>query len=392
MKAILQIWKQEYSHIFSDTGILLVFFAVQLVYPFIYPLPYQKEVLKDVPVAVVDLDHSRISRKLTRMLDANEYLQVKQKPLNLNEAQTALLNGAVNGIFVIPGNFNRSVLRGEQAHVSIYADASYFLIYRQVVTGAYQTCATLSAGIEIKRMRARGRILKQVQAARDPLPLLSITLFNPSGGYASYVVPAVLILILQQSLLVGIGMIGGTARETGRIKVDKSSTVGASAVAMVLGKTGAYFSIYAIHAIYFFSILFRVYRFPQRAALLDLLIFILPFLLAVIFLGLSLVNLFHERETAMLCLVFTSIPFLFLAGFSWPVESIPTWIRAISYLLPSTTGIDGFLKMNHMGAGLREVGSQWLIQWGLAGGYFVIASVLMNQRIKSSVEVNDPLT
>ena len=185
-----------------------------------------------------------------------------------------------------------------------------------------------------------------------------------------------------KSLLIGIGMLGGTIRENeGRhflIPEDHSAGV----ISLLLGKGAAYLSLYTLHAIYFFVILFRLYRFPQRGEPLELFLFILPFLASVIFLGLALTAAFRNREISMVALLFTSIPVLFLAGFSWPPESIPGWLRVLSFLLPSTAGIDGFLKLTIMGAGLREVGFQLIWLWGLAGIYFAVACLMVRYMAK----------
>ena len=381
MKNIFKIWFQEYRNIFSDTGVMLIFFGAIIVYSFFYPLPYMKKVLRDVPVAVVDHDFSNLSRQLTRMIDANEYVSVKSKPASLEEAHQKFFERKVYGIVVIDKDFSRRILRQEQAALEVYADASYFLIYRQVLTGILQSTGTMSAGIEIKRKLAAGLSESLAATGRDPLPLMMFPLFNPSGGYASYVVPAVLVLILQQTLLIGIGMLGGTARDKNSDRFIDTVQKSVKVIPLVLGKTGAYLSIYLIHAVYYFGVLHRIYKFPHRGDPLNLVIFTLPFLFSVIFLGLTLSNLFRSRETSMLALGFTSIPAIFLVGFSWPAESIPAWLRILSYSLPSTAGIDGFLKVNQMGATIDEVSFQWLILWGLSLVYFCLACCSMKWTI-----------
>lgn len=375
MKELVQIWAQEYRNIFADKAVLLLFFGAVFFYSIFYPIPYYNEVLKKAPVAVVDLDHSSLSRTLARMVDAHENISVVAKPASQLEAEQLFFKRKVYGILVIPQGFERKILRKEQATVAAYSDASYFLIYKQILTGIAQASGTLSAGIEIKRMQGGGFTEEQAKYARDPLPLVSVALFNPSGGYASYVVPAVLVIILQQTLLIGIGMLGGTAREENRLTELSHKTEPGNVISRVLGKAGAYFSIYLFNAAYYLVVLPRLYRFPQRVHPLDLALMVIPFLLSVIFLGLALSRLFRHRESSMIALLFTSLPALFLVGFSWPKESIPSWLRVISYLLPSTAGIDGLLRINQMGATLRDVRFDWLVLWGLAAMYFLLACV-----------------
>ena len=382
MKEFISIWRQEYRNIAADKGVLMLFVVAIFFYSVFYPIPYTYETLKKAPVAVVDLDHSTLSRQLTRMVDANESIDVVERPESQVEAERLFFERKVHGILVIPHDFEHKILRKEKATVTGYSDASYFLLYRQILGGFTQAAGTLSAGIEIKRMQGGGFSLEQAKEARDPLPLVTVPLFNPSGGYASYVVPAVFVIILQQTLLMGIGMLGGTAHED-RIRMACGLAPG-RVFPTVFGKAAAYFTIYLFNAAYYFVVLPRFYHFPQRVAPLDLALLVLPFLLAVIFLGIAISGLFRHREASMLALLLTSLPSLFLVGFSWPKESIPSWLRGLSYLLPSTAGIDGFLRVNQMGASIREIRFDWLVLWGLAALYFWLAcgsKLLMEHRL-----------
>lgn len=373
MKAFLAACMDEYRRIFFDAGVMLICFGAILIYPFFYPFPYAAEVLKKVPVGVVDLDRTQLSRRLIRMMDAHEMLSVTARPVSLKEAEDLFYDGDIKGIVVIPSRFERDILKGGNTRVAAYCDAGYFLRYRQVLTGVLYSTGTLSAGVVLKRMTAKGTPRLQALARRDPLPLLQVPLFNPSGGYATYAVPPVLILILQQTLLIAIGMSAGTERERASTGRTSPRLKQSAAHTVLAGKALAYFSIYLLHAIYVSIILFRLYRYPQRGTPGEALLFLVPFLMSAIFLGIATSVLFKSRETSMVVLLFTSLPFLFLAGFSWPVESIPSWLRFFSLFIPSTSGIDGFVRIACMGASLKEVGRQWATLWGLSILYFFLA-------------------
>jgi ABC-2 type transport system permease protein len=377
MKTLVRAFVGEYERIFRDWGALLILVVALVLYAFFYPIPYMPEVLKEVPVAVVDLDRSELSRHLARMLDAHELIRVQVAARSVDEAERLARAGAVGGVVVIPEGFERKVRRNEQATVSAYADASYFLIYRQVLTGALEATGTLSAGIEIRRLQAQGLPADAAMRARDPLPLVARPLFNPAEGYGSYVVPAVLVLILQQTLLVGIGLVGGTSFE--RQQEDRAkrgawraATFPAS-LATLCGRALAYFLLYLVHLLFYFGVVFHLFGFPERAPAVTLLAFATPFLLSVIFLALAVRAAFRTRERSTQVLLFTSLPALFVAGFSWPVEAMPRWVGVMARALPSTPAIAGFLRLSQMGATLAQVRAEWLLLWGLCGTYFALA-------------------
>jgi ABC-2 type transport system permease protein len=342
-------------------------FAV-LFYSVFYPMPYGHEVITKVPVAVVDLDHTPLSRELTRMIDATEQVSVTSMPRTQSEAQRLFMERTVYGVVVIPQDFERKVWRQDQATVSLYADAGYFLLNRQVSTGVRSAAGTLSAGVEIKRLQATGKSPQEAMVTRNPLQVVSTALGNPAGGYLAYVVPAVFTLILQQTLVIGIIMISGAPA---RRQASVSGRNGA--VCTVFAKSAAYLPIYVVHATYYLFVAPSFYGFRHQGDPVVVLLFVLPFFLSVIFLGLGLAGLSQDREAPMLAVVFGSLPLLFLSGFSWPQEAFPAWLRAVSWLIPTTPAIDGLLRINQLGAGLRHVANNWLILWGLAALYFPLA-------------------
>jgi ABC-2 type transport system permease protein len=379
VNSFYQVFRNELRTIFSDAGVLLVFVGAIVIYSFFYPLPYLPQVLRDVPVVVVDHDKSSLSRKLIRMCDAHPFLRVTGSVGSVSEAESLVRAGEIGGLIVIPEGFAREIARGGQAMVGVYADAGYFLVYRQVMTGMVTVARTLSAGVKIHRFQAGGKTERQASAAQRPLTLITTPLFNPSEGYASYVVPAILVLILQQTLLIGIGMVGGTARENRELK---TGGVSCGPFTVISGKAAAYLSLYMVNAVYYFFVVFGIYGFPRRGAPFTVILFLLPFLLSVILLGLTLEGLFSRRETAIQVLLITSLPAVFLAGFSWPVEAIPFWLRWFSFLVPSTAGIEGFLRLNEMGATFRDVKEEWLVLWGLCAFYYVLASFSLRRRMR----------
>jgi ABC-2 type transport system permease protein len=377
------VWRAlaaEARAVARDRGALLVLVGAIVIYAFLYPQPYRPEVLREVPVAVVDADHSRLSRQLVRMVDAHELVAVTAHVASMAEAEALARNGQVGGILAVPADFERTVLRGERATVGVFTDAAYFLVYRQALTGLLEGVGTLSAGVEIRRLRAQGLSEEQARAVRDPVQLLFRPLFNPTEGYASYIVPSVLILILQQTLLIGIGMLAGTARE----RSDPGPHPG-GALAVLLGRALFYLCLYSVHAVFYFTVVYRVFGFPEQGRPGAVAAFALPFLLAVIFLGLALAHAFRRRETAIQVLLFTSLPAVFLAGFSWPAEAIPRWVRALAMLLPSTPGMAGFGRLNQMGATLAEVRAEWMLLWVLALTYFLAAWALAAKRRRDTL-------
>jgi ABC-2 type transport system permease protein len=358
----------------ADRGALMVMGLAVLVYPLVYPIPYLPQVARDIPVVVVDGDHSALSRRLARMADATEQVRVSAQARSLDEAEDLVRGGRAGGVLVIPAGFERALVRGQQPTIGAYADASYILVYRQVLTGLSAAAGTFSAGVEIRRLRAAGRSSAAALAARDPIPVLVRPLYNAAGGYGSYVVPGVLVLVLQQTLLIGIGLLAGTARERG---ADPRLLAFAGrrrdALAALAGRACAYVALYSVYALYVFGAVFPLLHMPMRASAWELGVFLGPYLLACVMLGLAMAPLFRTREGAMQTLFVSSLPLVFMAGFSWPTEALPGAVRALAALAPSTTGSAGVLRLTQSGASLADVGREWGQLWLLAALYGALA-------------------
>lgn len=375
MRLLLRAGLDEARLVFTDAGVLIITVAAVVVYSFFYPVPYLNQVLRDEPIAVVDLDNSSLSRRLVAMADAHEAIRVASTAASLAEPESQLRSGAVTAVLVIPRGFERDILEGRQARVSAQIDASYLLAYNAALTGLLEASGTLSAGVEVARWRSRGKDQEAALRARRPVGLDLRPLFNASSGYATYVVPAVLVLILQQTLLIGIGMTGGARRD--RIMAGRPSSLDAAGhpAVQVAGRALPYLLLYAVNAAYYFEFVPRYYGYYAPGSGLAVALFTVPFLLATTFLGFTLRALFRQRETAMQFLLFTSLPLVFLGGFAWPVEAVPAWLNAAAQLVPSTVAIPAYLRLTRMGGGLADVARESATLWTLTALYFPAACV-----------------
>lgn len=373
---ILYVWRQEMKQVFRDEGVLMFLVVVPLGYPLLYSWIYNNETLHETPVAVVDLSHSVLSRQFIKDCDATPDVDVKYHAEDLDEARSLVSRQLVKGIYLIPSDFASRIYRGEQGTVSVYCDMSLMLAYKAVYQTAMVEAARLSAGLKIKKA---GNYTQHEDAiTAQPLITQDVAMFNPSGGYGSCVLPAVLMIILQQALALGIGMAAGTARERHRngqlIPDDDPHYSGAYRI--VCGKALCYGMIGAVAAAYLSMAVPRFFSFPQLADGPTLLMMLLPYTLASIFFGMTVSCLVRYRENVMLLMVFVSVPLLFLSGVSWPQSSIPGAWQGVSWLFPSTFGVMAFIRVNCMGASISQILPEIRILWIQAAFYLGLACVV----------------
>lgn len=377
------IFRHELRNIIKDEGVLVFCFLVPLAYPLLYTFIYTNETVREVPVTVVDDSHTQRSREYVRRIDATADVRVVSRSSDMSQAREAVKHREAYGIVHIPADFNRRLTKGEQAYVSIYCDMSGLLYYKAILMA--NTDVSLIMNAHIKAARAGNTTQRQDEVTEHPIAYEEVSLYNPQNGFASFLIPAVLILIIQQTLLLGVGISAGTARERDRFRelmpFNRHYT---GLMRVVLGKSWAYLLVYLPLSVYVLGVVPRLFRLNQIGNPADLALLVVPYLLACIFFAMTVSVLVRHRETCIMLIVFTSVPLLFLSGVSWPGAAIPPFWKVVSYIFPSTPGINGFLKINNMGAPLAAVRHEWTLLWLQAFVYFITTCLVYRHSIMAS--------
>jgi ABC-2 type transport system permease protein len=354
----------EWRRVLGTRSAFTLLFLAPLIYGIYYPQPYLNQILRKLPIAVVDNDLSDLSRQIVETLDASGALSVAVRTRTLVEARSAIDRGTAFAAVEIPPDAERDMLKGLTVHIPIYADATYLFMFRSTASGVATAIGTLTSELVSRGARSDGSLVKAKLANSSPADVLLQPIFNPVGGYASYVVPAAFVLILQQTLLIGAAMLTGTALAKG-----------GGAFASVFGRGIAHLSIYLPAVALYLIVLPRIYGFSTLGHLPELFAIATVFLLATSFMGQAVGAWFTRPENATILLLATSLPQFFMAGFAWPREAIPEAALAFGRIFPADSAIDGLVRINQLGASIWEVAHDWLGLWCLALVYFALAVI-----------------
>ncbi len=380
---LFYIWKQEFRTTFRDQGVLIFFVLVPVVYPLIYAFIYTNETIREVPAVVVDNSRTSLSREYLRKVDASPEVEIVSYCADMEEAKLMLKDRRAYGIIYIPAHFSDDIAGGKQTQVSLYCDMSGLLYYKSLLNT--NTSVSLAMNADIKIQRAGNTTDRQDEITAYPIEYEDVALFNPTNGFAAFLIPAVLMLIIQQTLLLGIGLSAGTARELNRFKdlvpINRHYN---GTLRIVMGKGLSYFMVYSLVAVYILCVVPRLFSLNQIAISGVLTLFTLPYLAACIFFAMTASIAIRNRETCMLLFVFTSVPLLFLSGISWPGAAMPAFWRYFSYIFPSTFGINGYVRINSMGATLNEVSFEYQALWIQTGIYFITTCLVYRWQILQS--------
>ena len=395
---IIKILKNEFVEIFKDPGSSLIMVGAIFLYSLFYTIPFANNALRNVPIGVVDNDNTSFSQKFIRDLNATEYIEVIETPKDIEDAKSEYYKNKIRAFVLIPKDFERDIKRGNPSFVSSYTDSAYLIIYKNIATAVATVAGETGAKIEVGTLMKKGTPKEVAKSLVNPVEFVQNPLYNPIGSYQNYIYPLILIMILQQTMLIGVSMLNATLRErisgfkergeNGNWKLTKLNAINPysnNPIEIVIGKSLAYVLLYFIYALIFFLIFPTFVTYDMTYNLIPMFLILVPFLFASAFLGISLVYFCKKREISFFIMIVSSVPLIFLPGFVWPRESIPTVLNVLSKFIPFETAADGLVKINQMGASFCQVQKDFWILLGLCCLYFVAACYTM-KKIKSEIE------
>ncbi len=368
MRNLLYIWYDECRTVLRDKGIMIFIFFVPLAYPLLYSYVYTNEVCRDVPCAVVDDCGSSRSREFISKFDGTPDVSVTGIYPTVREAEEQIKRHKAYGILHIASTFDDDLSNGRQTHVGLYCDMSSMLYYKALLLAATNVSLDMNNDIKVERIGAT--TIRDEEIAKLPIKYEHLSLYNPQAGFASFLIPPVLMLIIQQTLLLGIGMEMGNTREKNRGSVIPLDVHYKNVMSVIWGKALFYLPLYFIMAIYMFTFVNQSFHMPQMGHYFTLVAFIVPYLLSCIFFAITLSSLIYRREDCILIFVFISVPMVFLSGVSWPSSNIPMFWKALSWFFPSALGMNGYVRIMSMGCNLHDISDIYIGLWIQVAVYF----------------------
>lgn len=379
---LFKVWRREFNLVFSDAGVLLFFLALPTLYPVVYTLIYNPEILRDLPVAVVDDSRTAQSREFVRMIDATDGIKVWNYVPDIQAARRAMAEKDVYAVMYIPSDFAKKLGNGEQSVVPFYSDMGLLLRYRTYLFSLTNVQIAYGAKIQMEKIDALGLIGETATSSAPMVSSEAEIMGDVTQGFASFIIPAILILILQQSMILGVTMLSGGASERRRRNSGYDPmAIPAGPLCTVMGKTLCYVTIYAPLLLYMLHIVPVMFSLPHVCNPWHVAALALPLLIASSMLGITLGSLVTERETSLLVVVFTSVVFLFLSGITWPRYAMPEFWRLVGDCVPATWGVEAFVRINSNGATLAEESFPYTMLWVLSAAYTLTAVIIT--RIKN---------
>lgn len=388
MNSILQwfrdafsVFREELKRILCDGGVMIIFCAAGFGYPLLYNCIYHNGILEDTPIAVVDLSHSAESRRYIRKVDATRELRVVQKCTDMAQAEELMRQRKVNGVIFFPEDFGSCIVEGKTATLSIYADMSSFLYYKNLMLGANFVMLDEMQQIKIERYSQGGMTDQEISQLIEAIPYDENNPYNRTFSYTIFFLSAALMLIIQQVMFYGMILRTGTSREEGNYYFRNRRGTGR----IVLGRGLVYWLLFMVIGVYIAYLVPALFGFPQRGEFFSILALLALYVLSCVFFATFWSSFFHRRETVLVTLLFISPIAMFLTGFSWPVTAFPKFWRLFSYIFPSSFACPAFMDLNTAGCSLDQVGGLMRALAIQAAVYFsldLIAGWIESRRVK----------
>lgn len=213
LKDFWGIFCHELRQIFSDGGVLLIFLVAGLLYPLLYNVVYLNGILSETPVAIVDNCDSPDSRRFIREIDATREVEVAAKCMNMSEAEKMMQERKVNGIIYFPSDFTEKLARNETSTFSVYADMSSFLYYKNALMATNFVMLHEIGQIQMQRFSSLGMTEQAASQTVKPLGYEDNNPYNRAFSYSFFLISAILMIIIQQTMFYGMSLLVGTARE-----------------------------------------------------------------------------------------------------------------------------------------------------------------------------------
>lgn len=383
---MLDTLRHEARSVASSPAIVLVMVGGVVLYGLLYNFLYRPNVVREAPVVVVDHSHTPLSRHLVESVDATPQVAVVAEAGDIGQARGLMAQGKAEGTIIIPHDLERRIGLGEEALFVVAASTAEFLYYEAIQSGTLGALQAIDHDLAphvAATLLPTDKLLAVAQA--KPVEVVGTPLFNSTKGYGKYLLPAVLIVIICQTMLMVVCL-----RTDGEGKHCKGSLLCGQrpprislgdTLAVVVGQGALYTFLYGLFSLFLLGLLPYLFGLPHLARWQDLFVLGALLLPANALFALCFASLFRDGDGALLVVTFFSLGLLLLGGISYPLEFMPTPWVVLHHLLPAPVGILAYVKMNSMGASLGECAPQLLTLALQIPAYLLLALALTHHRL-----------
>ena len=366
-KSIVQIWhvaKSEYIYITSYIPILLVLLGGNVGYGLLYNYMYNPNIVKDVPIAIVDMAQTKLSHTFIQNIDATKQVNVKHIVTDYSLAEKMVKNNEIVGFLYIPQSFSKLGIDYNQSNIIAYGSTLSFLDFLMIQEATTYTLLdfnTMLRPIYVAQLPDKDKF---AIANLRPIEIIPNAMFNTEEGYGTYLLPPVLIIIIFQTMMICITCSSGEERENKKLHCyNHNNSNKPTSTTITIGKALTYVIIFGIISVFMIGLIPLIFDLPHIGEAETIIFMMIPFLIASACFGLCLQCLCTDAEKPLIFIVFMSIILLFFSGISYPLELMPWYWKIMHYVFPAAPAALCFVKINTMGADISQIQTETITLW-----------------------------
>ncbi len=328
---------------------------------------------KSLPAALVATSNDHYTRAIVSALQTTDYYRFDHVATSAVEAEQLMASGKVSFVVTIPADFARRVDRGDSPSILVEADATD----PSASSGAVSTLSTLASRA---LLREQGLEHDAAERARGALKVIVHRRYNPEGVSQYNIVPGLLGVILQMTMVMMTSM--ALTRETERGTMENLLAMPASPVEIMLGKVLPYLVVGSVQVTVVLVAAKLLFGVPFIGSLPMLLSVILVFVLGLVLLGYTISTAARTQMQAMQLTFFFFLPSILLSGFMFPYRGMPDWAQAFGEILPLTHFLRVIRAVMLKGADFAAIAPEvvWLF------GFVIFFSILALVRFRRTLD------
>jgi len=383
-------FRYELQTVIKDHSILLTVIIAPILYAFFMGSVYMNKDISKIPFGVVDNDHSHTSRELIQKLSASPKIDIQEKLINFHDAEKALKDWDIQGFVVFPKGFEKNLLQEKKTSVSLYLNNTRLLPSNELNMAVNKVMLQTGADLRVKHFQQQGIITPLAKQMSEPVRPEIKAMYNATNSYGDFLLPALFFIILQQTLLLGLGESISKDRENGLFREILHTKPGET-FSYITGKSAYYFILYTTYILFFSWVIFPLFQLPVNGPVFPILITGMLFLLSLILFAVLIGSFIKNQAQTIEVLAFTAYPLFLVSGYSWPLSSMPAVLQVIANLIPTTPMLQAMDKLYLMGGSWSSIIPQLLHLLLLIGGLGLVLALrlyYLKRRLKPETNPN----
>ncbi|MBT7816970.1 MAG: ABC transporter permease [Polaribacter sp.] len=378
MKDFLKLLRIEFKRIFSNSVLLAIFIGAPIFYGVLFGYVYKQAKVINLPIVIIDEDHSPMSDKIIEAFEDNEALLVCDIRYTAGNILNEMPIKQFDAGITLPTNFEADILQKRHPEIRVDLNMANILNANTASKNIQAVLMTLNAGIEIEGLKKSGLHPTQAAASYESFKINFNKLYNSSGNYINFMLPGLLIAIMQQIIFLAMALVFARDFEDGHfgVLVKKSKS---SLYHIALKSTP--FIIMIPIMWFFISLLFDYFRIDADIYNLPMLLLTTTLTMASMCIGMLFSIAIPSQLKATELLMVISTPAFILSGFTWPTLAFPDAIANVATYIPSTQFLSGFRKIAFYGGDVSSIKSEVNTLLMICCVSFVVLALLLQFKI-----------